>query len=50
MTYTYENITDELGYEILKRTDADGVVTWIPIDEANKDYQEYLNPKDAQEL
>jgi hypothetical protein len=31
--------------EILKRTDEDGSVYWIPIDESNSDYQRYLNPE-----
>jgi hypothetical protein len=38
----YEEITDEQG-TIIKRTDADGVITWIPTDPANSDYQAYLN-------
>ncbi len=29
MTYTYELIVDELG-EVVKRTDENGVVSWIP--------------------
>ena len=48
----YEIITDFLGSEILKRTDKDGQVWWIPLDESNSDYQRYLrwleNP-DAEE-
>lgn len=42
MEYTYEIIMDELGNEILKRTDADGVVSWIPLEFANSDYKAYL--------
>ena len=41
----YEEVTTELGNTILKRTDADGKVWWIPMDEANSDYQRYLNPE-----
>ena len=40
----YEEITEANGDTILKRTDADGKVWWIPMDEANSDYQAYLNP------
>lgn len=44
MKYTYEVITDELSQgKIIKRTDADGLIAWIPMDEANSDYQAYLN-------
>ena len=42
--FTYEVITDELGQEVIKRTDADGKIWWIPTDPANSDYQAYLNP------
>ena len=42
---TYEEITDEIGNEVIKRTDKNGVVTWIPKDPANSDYQRYLNPE-----
>jgi hypothetical protein len=33
---TFEN-------NLVKRTNLDGTVTWIPIDPANSDYQEYLS-------
>lgn len=32
---------------ILKRTDADGTIWWIPLDPANSDYQEYLKSLEA---
>jgi hypothetical protein len=35
--YTYEVIEN-----IIKRTDQEGIITWIPIEPANSDYQEYL--------
>lgn len=44
MAYTYEEITIEQG-TVLKRTDENGQEWYIPIDPANSDYQEYLNPK-----
>lgn len=47
MKYTYETIT-ELGIEMLKRTDENGLIAWIPIDPANSDYQRYLNPEAEQ--
>lgn len=40
--YTYEVITMPLGIVIIKRTDADGIESWIPTDPANSDYQAYL--------
>lgn len=42
MKYTYEVVTNALGQSILKRTDESNLETWIPIDEANSDYQAYL--------
>ena len=44
----YEEITNELGDKIIKRTEADGKVSWIPTDPANSDYQRYLNPETEQ--
>ncbi len=41
--YTYEVITDEkTGEEVIKRTDSNGVESWIPRNPANRDYAEYL--------
>lgn len=42
MIYTYEEI-EERGEIIIKRTDENGAVSWIPTDPANSDYQAYLN-------
>jgi len=40
---TYEILTDEIrGSQVVKRTNADGTVWFIPMDEANSDYQAYL--------
>jgi hypothetical protein len=36
--------------EVLKRTDSDGVIYWIPIDPANSDYQAYLKRDEAQAI
>ena len=46
--FTYEEITTEFGGSILKRTDKNGVITWIPMVEGNSDYQRYLNPEAEQ--
>jgi hypothetical protein len=47
MTITYEVITNAYG-DTVKRTNADGTITWIPMDPANSDYQRYLNPEAEQ--
>lgn len=48
MKYIYEEIITESGSEIIKRTDENGEVSWVPKDPANSDYQRYLN-SDAEE-
>jgi hypothetical protein len=40
---TYEIITEEDGTQIIKRTNEDGSVSFVPNDPANSDYQAYLN-------
>jgi hypothetical protein len=42
MKPTYEVVETDKD-PILKRTDADGSIWWIPMDESNSDYQAYLN-------
>jgi hypothetical protein len=45
MEYTYEEITTETlagTSTVIKRTDENGFVAWIPKDPANSDYQRYL--------
>ena len=44
----YEEITNEFGNKVIKRTDADGKVWWIPTDPTNSDYQRFLNPEAEQ--
>jgi len=39
---TYEEVTNDYGVTVIKRTDVDGGVAWIPTDKANSDYQAYL--------
>jgi len=39
----YQKINDDNGnFNTIKFTDDFGKIKWIPLDEANKDYQEYL--------
>jgi hypothetical protein len=44
----YEEVTSELGGSCIKATYENGIVLLIPIDEANADYQRYLNPEAEQ--
>jgi hypothetical protein len=44
----YEKITAETGTEFIKRVNEDGSISFIPLDEANSDYQRYLNPQAEQ--
>lgn len=45
MKYTYEEVTFENpNSKMIKRTDEEGQIVWIPLDPANSDYQAYLNP------
>jgi hypothetical protein len=44
----YEIVKNSFNQDLLKRTDEDGTVWWIPIDESNSDYQRYLNPEAEQ--
>ena len=52
MTYKVITSTDYDGTEtsILERTNDDGSVSFIPMDEANSDYQAYLNPDKVEHL
>jgi len=42
MAYTYEIVEDQYG-KVLVRTSKDGVISFVPFDETNSDYQAYLN-------
>ena len=44
MKYTYEENTE---LNVIIRTDENGIVSSVPIDPANSDYQAYLNPEAA---
>jgi hypothetical protein len=45
MKYTYEVVQEQ---NIVVRTDDNGEVACIPMNEANSDYQRYLNPEAEQ--
>lgn len=38
------------GQDFIVRTNEDGSESWIPVDEANSDYQAYLNPDKVEHL
>jgi hypothetical protein len=48
MKNTYEIKTDIFGVDYLEMITPDGVVSFVPIDPANSDYQRYLNPEAEQ--
>ena len=43
MTVTYNEITNEFGWEYIERINEDGSISVIPKDEGNIDYKQYLN-------
>ena len=47
---TYEVITSFDNEKIIQRTNADSSISFIPMDEANSDYQAYLNPDKVEHL
>jgi hypothetical protein len=46
----YEEYKTENGTKFVKRTNEDGTVDCIPADQANSDYQRYLNPEADQPI
>jgi len=50
MTNTYELKTNIFGQDYLEMTTPEGVMSLVPLDPSNADYQRYLNPDDAQKL
>lgn len=42
MTFIYEEAIVENNEIIIKKTDKNGLICWIPCDPNNSDYQEYL--------
>jgi hypothetical protein len=47
MEYTYE-IVENYNGQVIKRTDLEGNVAFIPTDPANSDYQAYLAQLEAE--
>ena len=45
MAITYKEVTDELGWQFIERTNENGTTSVIPKDKGNADYQAYLNPE-----
>ena len=44
MTIKYEEYTSEMsGNKLIKRTNEDNTISFIPMDEANSDYRAYLD-------
>ena len=39
---TYKELVTEIGHKVIERTEKNGIVSYIPEDEANSDYQRYL--------
>ena len=39
---TYREVTNEMGLTYIEKTEDDGKIWMVPIDEANSDYQAYL--------
>jgi len=51
MIQKYEEFTAEIsGNKLIKRINEDGSISFIPMDEANSDYQRYLNPEADQPI
>lgn len=48
MKYTENTLAT--GEIVIARLNDDGSTTFIPKDEANSDYQEYLNPSEAKAI
>ena len=49
MTINYEEVTSEMGTVTIVKTDTEtNIVTLIPKDPFNSDYQRYLNPEAEQ--
>ena len=39
---TYKEVTNEVGVTFIEKTEDDGKIWLVPIDESNSDYQRYL--------
>lgn len=50
-TYELKKIDTPNGsFEVLEMTSPDGTISTVPMDEANSDYQRYLNPDKVEHL
>lgn len=47
MTKSIYKVIESLDYSYIQRTDADGKVWSIPMDDSNSDYQAYLKSLEA---
>jgi hypothetical protein len=47
---TYEIVKNSFNQDILKKTNEDDTVWWIPCDPANSDYQAYLEAQSTPSL
>ena len=45
----YEVVTSFDEQKVIKRTNEDGTLSFIPMDESNSDYQAYLNKDKAEQ-
>ena len=45
---TYKLHTSDFGQDFIIATEENGLVSWIPMDLGNSDYQRYLNPEAEQ--
>ena len=50
MTITYEELDNGTNQKFIRRFNEDGSYSDIPVDEANSDYQAYLNPDKVEHL
>ena len=50
MTIKYTEKVSDLGWAYIERDNGDGTTSTIPKDEANSDYQVYLNPDKVEHL
>jgi hypothetical protein len=41
----YKVLEFELNRKIIEKTDENGIISYVPMDPANSDYQAYLNPE-----
>ena len=49
MKLTYKLIENDFNMSYIERTEENGTISYIPLDEANSDYQAYLASLDEQQ-